>query len=86
VKWGDKLASSKKLEKPSSRELQAMYPGIVEPCRFRVGCDGGEWRSATGARSVAGTAMAGVGGLGGINDLVGRLGFNPDHVDPGFGD
>jgi hypothetical protein len=30
--------------------------------------------------------MSGAGGLGGIHELVGRLGFNPDHTDPGFGD
>jgi hypothetical protein len=97
VKWGDKLASGKQLEKPSARELQAMYPGIVLPCPWKVGCEKGEWRSLIGTRSVAKGApgsrgdgssapMAGVAGLGGINDLVGRLGFNPDATDPAFGD
>ncbi len=87
IKWGDKLASGKQLEKPTSRELQAMYPGIVLPCRWRVGCDQGEWKSSIGTRAVGRTPQAiGPAGLGGINDLVGRLGFNPDHTDPAFGD
>jgi hypothetical protein len=56
-------------------------------CHLKVGCEGGEWISNNGTRSVAGTLMApGPGGLGGINEVVGRLGFNPDHTDPGFGD
>jgi hypothetical protein len=29
---------------------------------------------------------SGAAGLGGIHELVGRLPFNPDHIDPGFGD
>jgi len=88
--WKDRLAKGNLLEKPTARQLQAMYPGIVLPCRWKVGCDGGEWKSNNGTRSVFGDhgtpMMAGAGGLGGIFERTERLGFNPDHTDPGFGD
>lgn len=99
LSWKERLAQGHLLEKPTARQLQAMYPGIVLPCRFKVGCEGGEWISTNGTRSVAKAApgargdrgsaapmASGAAGLGGIHDLVGRLGFNPDHTDPGFGD
>ena len=39
-----------------------------------------------GHRGDGGIQALGPGGLQGINEVVGRLGFNPDHADPGFGD
>jgi hypothetical protein len=90
VKWSQKLGEGSLLQKPTARELQAMYPGIVLPCQWKVGCDQKEWKSNNGTRSVfnpnGAAMMSGAGGLGGINGLTGRLGFNPDFTDPGFGD
>ncbi len=91
LSWKERLAQSHLLEKPTARQLQAMYPGIVLPCRFKVGCDGlPEGKLNNGTRSVFNSRgspmMSGAGGLGGINELTERLGFNPDHTDPGFGD
>lgn len=88
--WAEKIAKGELLAKPSLAELQRMYPGFVETCRWKVGCQGGEWISTNGTRSVFNSRgspmMSGAGGLGGLNESVERLGFNPDHTDPGFGD
>jgi hypothetical protein len=89
-RWAEKLAQGKLLLVPTAQDLRRMYPGIIPPCQYRVGCEGGEWISMNGTRSVfdphGSPMMSGPGGLGGINDLTERLGFNPDHTDPGFGD
>lgn len=97
-RWAEKFASNNVQILPTEAQLRRMYPGIIPPCPYKVGCDAGEWRSSIGTRSVAGrdgaagrmyygNAMnAGAAGLGGIHDIVPRLPFNPDHVDPGFGD
>lgn len=85
---------------PRSKDQLAQYFGAFMPkCQWRVGCEGGEWISSMGTRSVAKGApgsgndrdqpalMAGGGAtLGGLNATTGRLGFNPEHTDPGFGD
>jgi hypothetical protein len=85
--WAGKLGSDPSVMARSKEELARYYAEFVPRCHLRVGCDGGEWVSNQGTRSVAGTKMAGgAAGLGGMNETVGRLGFNPDHVDPGFGD
>jgi hypothetical protein len=68
-----------------------MYPGIIPPCPYKVGCEGGEWVSTNGTRSVfsprGDPMMSGAGGLTtGAESTTERLGFNPDHIDPGFGD
>jgi hypothetical protein len=96
--WTQKFASNTYTITPSEQQLKRMYPGIIPPCPYKSGCE----RSAmniNGTRSVgrappgslrdtgSGTPMAGgAAGLGGLHDSVGRLGFNPDHTDPGFGD
>ena len=73
---------------PTTKEEQARnYAAFMEKCPYWVGCEGGEWRSTSGARSVYGTPGAGgAASLGGIHDLVGRLPQQPDFVDRGFGD
>lgn len=82
------------------KEQLAQYFGEFMPkCQWRVGCEGGEWKSSNGTRSVAKGApgsgndrdqpalmAGGAATLGGLNATTGRLGFNPDHTDPGFGD
>lgn len=82
------------------KEQLAQYFGEFMPkCTIRVGCEGGEWISSIGTRGVGkappgsagdrgvGTPMAGgAASLGGANTIVGRLGFNREHTDPGFGD
>lgn len=71
----------------SKEEERKQFAAYMEKCPHWVGCEGGEWRSTSGARSVYGTRMAGgAASLGGINDLVGRLQQQPDFVDRGFGD
>ncbi|MEQ1784730.1 MAG: hypothetical protein ABMA14_25565, partial [Hyphomonadaceae bacterium] len=85
---------------PRSKEQLAQYFGEFMPkCTMRVGCEGGEWISSMGTRSVAkpppgsrndhgsGSMMAGgAASVAGLNTIVGRLGFNAEHTDPGFGD
>jgi hypothetical protein len=96
--WTQKFASNTYTIMPSEQQLKRMYPGIIPPCPYKTGCE----RSAmniNGTRSVgrpppgsirdtgSSSPMAGgAAGLGGLYDSVGRLGFNPDHTDPGFGD
>jgi len=83
----------------SKEDLAQYFAEYMPKCAFKVGCEGGEWISSNGTRSVAKAppgsaddrgqmaAMAGgAASLGGLNTIVGRLGFNPDHTDPGFGD
>lgn len=85
---------------PARKQEQAKYYAEYMPnCPWNVGCEAGEWISTNGTRSVGGPApgsrndhwsstpmAAGAAGLGGLHDSVGRLGFNPDHFDRGFGD
>jgi hypothetical protein len=83
----------------SAADRERFYGEFIDDCPWKVGCDGGEWKSLIGTRGVgrpppgsrddrgAGTPQAmGAAGLGGLSDSVGRLGFNPDHTDPAFGD
>jgi hypothetical protein len=90
TRWDKKIGMNPDLLTPSDEELKRMYPGLIPPCRYRVGCEGGEWISSIGTRSVfsptGGPMMGGAGGQGGIGSVTGRLPLNPDHVDPGFGD
>lgn len=89
-KFSDKLAEAKAWENMSKAEKEQFYAEFTPDCPYRVGCDTGPWRGAGGTRSVfrpnGGPMMGGAASLGGIHDLVGRLGFNPEHTDPGFGD
>lgn len=81
------------------QQLAQFYGEFIPKCAMRVGCEGGEWISSMGTRSVGkpppgsagdhgvGTPMAGgAASLGGLHTGVGRLGFNREHTDPGFGD
>jgi hypothetical protein len=72
----------------SKDDLAQHYADYMPTCPYRVGCEPGEQRTHNGAHAVDnnGPASGGAGSLGGLHDSVGRLGFNPDHVDPGFGD
>lgn len=83
----------------SEDQLAQHFGDYMPKCRLRSGCDEGEWISTNGTRGVgkpppgssadrgvmAGMA-GGAAGLGGLNTSVGRLGFNKDHTDTGFGD
>jgi hypothetical protein len=88
--WAAKIGNQASLMPRSKEELKQQYAEFIAPCPWKVGCEGGEWKSSNGTRSVysynGSPMMSGAGGLGGINELTGRLGFNPDAVDPGFGD
>ncbi|MEQ1781222.1 MAG: hypothetical protein ABMA14_07675 [Hyphomonadaceae bacterium] len=80
-------------------QLAQFFGEFMPKCTMRVGCEGGEWISSMGTRSVAkpppgsrddhgaGSMMAGgAASVAGPNTIVGRLGFNAEHTDPGFGD
>lgn len=70
----------------TKKELEQQHGGFMPKCMYASGCEEEEWISTNGTRSTAGTRMAGgVESVGGITDTVGRLGFNPDHRDRGFG-
>jgi hypothetical protein len=83
----------------SKEDLAEHFAAYMPKCPWLVGCDGGEWVSTNGTRSVAKAppgsaddrgqmaAMAGgAASLGGLNTIVGRLSQKPDFVDRGFGD
>lgn len=83
----------------SKEDLAEHFAAYMMKCPWLVGCDGGEWVSTNGTRSVAKAppgsdndrgqmaAMAGgAASLGGLNTIVGRLPQKPDFVDRGFGD
>src|SRR5262249_18429817 len=88
--WAAKIGNQASLMPRSKEDLKKYYAEFIAPCPWRGGCGGGEWKATNGTRSVfdanGSPMMSGAGGLGGINELTGRLGFNPDHTDPGFGD
>lgn len=85
---------------PRPRADLVQHFGVFMPsCPYRVGCGPAVPGTVNGSQSAgraspgsagdrgAGTPNAGgAAGLGGLHDSVGRLGFNPDHTDPGFGD
>jgi hypothetical protein len=74
---------------PRSKEEQAKYYADLMPtCLYRVGCDPFERINPSGTRPPPkqSPASAGAAQLGGLNDSVGRLEFNPDHFDRAFGD
>jgi len=83
----------------SKEDMAEHFAAYIPKCPWLVGCDGGEWVSTNGTRSVAKAppgsaddrgqmaAMAGgAASLGGLNTIVGRLSQKPDFVDRGFGD
>lgn len=73
----------------SKQELAQHFGAYMPTCPYLVGCEPkGEWISTNGTRAPPpqSPASAGAEGLGGIHDSVGRLDFNPDHFDRGFGD
>lgn len=85
--WAASMGSMDSVMPRSDEEMARYHAEFMTRCRFRVGCEPNEVLN-NGARSFgAKSPMAsGAGGVQGINELVGRLGFNPDHTDPGFGD
>ena len=72
----------------SKDELRTYYAEFMTPCAHKVGCEPTDGVLNNGTRSFGQKSpqALGPGGLQGINEIVGRLGFNPDHTDPGFGD
>ena len=83
----------------SKEDLAEHFAEYMPKCPWLSGCEGREWVSTNGTRSVAKAppgsandrgqwaAMAGgAASVGGINTIVGRLSQNPDFVDRGFGD
>lgn len=83
----------------SKADLAQHFADFMPTCAYRVGCEPGPRRTMNGSmpagRPAPGSAndrgsgtphAGGPAGLGGLHDSIGRLGFNPDHTDPGFGD
>lgn len=85
--WVARVGAMDSMMPRSKQDLAQQHGQFMPTCPYRVGCEEkGEWISTNGTRNVAGTRMAGgVESVGGITDTVGRLGFNPDHFDRGFG-
>lgn len=99
AEWSARIEQPDAWQTASKEDLRQHFVEFMPVCPYRVGCEAGEWISTNGTRSVIdrlaaasgtiyrGSPMnSGAAGLGGIHDLVGRLPFNPDHTDPGFGD
>jgi hypothetical protein len=85
--WAARVGTMDSVLPRSKEELKQQFAEFIEPCPWKVGCEGGEWMSTNGTRSVFGTRQhGGAASLGGIHDMVGRLPQKPDFVDPGFGD
>lgn len=72
----------------SKDDLAQHFADYMPTCPYRVGCEPGERRTLNGSHAVNNNGLdaGGAASLGGLHDSVGRLGFNPDHTDPGFGD
>lgn len=73
----------------SRQELAQHFAAYMPTCPYLVGCEpAGEYITPSGTRAPPPQSpmSAGAEGLGGIHDSVGRLDFNPDHFDRGFGD
>jgi hypothetical protein len=71
------------------QELAQYFGAYMSTCPYLVGCEpAGEHITPSGTRAPPpqSAASAGAEQLGGIHDSVGRLDFNPDHFDRGFGD
>jgi len=80
------IGSLNSLVPRTKKELEQQHGDFIPKCAYASGCEAEEWISTNGTRNTAGTRMAGgVESVGGITDTVGRLGFNPDHRDRGFG-
>lgn len=85
--WAASVGSMDSVMPRSEEEMARYHAEFVTRCKYRVGCEPIEVLN-NGARSFGNKSpmASGAGGVQGINELVGRLGFNPDHTDPGFGD
>jgi hypothetical protein len=88
AQWSTKVEQAKAWQAPSKDELRQHFAEFMPVCPYKVGCERGDGVLLNGARSfgLKSPMASGAGGLQGIHDVVGRLGFNPDHTDPGFGD
>lgn len=87
--WASKLGTVETLMPRSEDDLKRYYAEFMVTCPYKVGCGPNQARmiQLNGTQSVVGTRMAaGPASLGGMSDTVGRLQFDPDHRDPGFGD
>lgn len=86
--WSAKVEQADAWQTASKDELRQHYAEFMPVCPYKVGCELSDGVLLNGARSfgLKSPMASGAGGLQGIHDVVGRLGFNPDHTDPGFGD
>lgn len=87
--WAARVGAMDSMMPRSKEELQQQYAAFITPCPWKVGCEPlPDGKLLNGARSfgLKSPMASGPGGVQGINELVGRLGFNPDNTDPGFGD
>lgn len=87
--WAARVGSMDSILPRSKEEMRQQYAEFIGPCPWKVGCEPlPDGKLLNGARSfgLKSPMASGPGGVQGINEVVGRLGFNPDHTDPGFGD
>jgi len=88
AEWSARIEQPGAWQTASKEDLRQHFVEFMPVCPYRVGCEAGDGVLLNGARSfgLKSPMASGAGGLQGIHDVVGRLGFNPDHTDPGFGD
>ncbi len=88
AQWSAKIEQTAAWQLASKDELKQHYRAFMPLCPYKVGCEPSDGVLLNGARSfgLKSPMASGAGGLQGIHETVGRLGFNPDHTDPGFGD
>ena len=86
--WAAAVCKMDTIMPRSKEELRTYHAEFMTHCARKVGCEPTDGRLNNGTRTFGQKSpMApGAGGVQGINEIVGRLGFNPDHTDPGFGD
>jgi hypothetical protein len=86
--WAAKVGTMDTALPRSKAEMEKYYAEFMPRCMWSVGCEPGERINPSGTRPPPrqSAASAGAAQLGGLHDSVGRLEFNPDHYDRGFGD
>jgi hypothetical protein len=87
--WAARVGTMDSMMPRSKEEMRQQFAEFIAPCPWKVGCEPlSDGKLLNGARSfgLKSPMASGAGGVQGINEVVGRLGFNPDHTDPGFGD
>jgi hypothetical protein len=86
--WATRVGTMDTAMPRDRQQIAQQFGEFITPCPWKVGCEDRPIKSNNGTFPTPARSPASMGpaGLGGINDVVGRLPQNPDFTDPGFGD